>query len=149
MKKLLAILLATLLCLSFAACGANSNPKDNEPVPEPIPEVVEPETPEEPESNEPVPPTGGAGVTTNDLINETWEWMDAMPSYDDRKAVTYEQIVERLGDEGEWIDSDTNADKGAVHFKWNDPNGGVIRLEFRPNESGVYCYAQGNISGTT
>ena len=91
--------------------------------------------------------SGSAGITTNALINETWDWMDTF-EWDDRKTITYDEIAKRLGSEGESIDSDTNADKGAVHYRWKDPNGGVMRIEFRPNADGVYCFAQGNTSGT-
>ena len=63
-------------------------------------------------------------------------------------TVTYDDIATRLGVDGEWIDSDTNADKGAIHYKWNDPEGGVMRIEFRPDENGIYKFAQGNTSGT-
>ena len=95
-----------------------------------------------------MPPTDGAGVTTNAKINETWEWMDSL-DWDAKEGVaTYEEIAKRLGDDGEWIDSDTNADKGAIHYRWSDPNGGLIRLEFRPDEFGTYSYSQGNTSGT-
>ena len=95
-----------------------------------------------------VGPAGGAGVTTNEKIRATWDWIDSVDWDEYDKVVLYEEVVKRLGDEGQRIDSDTNADKGAIHFRWSDPaGGGLIRLEFRPNEDGTYYFAQGNTSG--
>ena len=89
------------------------------------------------------PSVGGSGITTDALINETWDWMLPM-SYSEESKLTYEQFVERLGDEGEL--HDTYDDKAA--YRWRDPNGGVMLITFVLAENGSYCYDQMSRSGT-
>ena len=89
------------------------------------------------------PSVGGSGITTDALINDTWDWMAAM-SYAEESKLTYEQLMERLGDEGEL--HDTYDDKAV--YRWHDPNGGVMLITFKLAGDGSYCYDQMSISGT-
>ena len=63
MKKLLAMLLALVMVLSFAACG-NTEPEVDEPE---VPSEPEVETPEEPEVTE-ATYTLGLGVVVNQTV---------------------------------------------------------------------------------
>jgi len=89
------------------------------------------------------PSVGGSGITTDALINETWDWMAPM-SYAEESRLTYEQFADRLGSDGEL--RNTYDDKAV--YRWHDPNGGVLLITFELTGDGSYCYDQMSRSGT-
>ena len=143
MKRTFVLILVLLISVSLiTGCGKSTSTLESEiksvldSIIDAVPESTTESASEPKEQNDTnnAPPAGGSGITTNALINEIWDWMGTM-SYTEKTKITYEQITERLGDEGEL--QDTYDDK--VVYRWEDPNGGVMLVTFKLAENGLYC----------
>ena len=146
MKRIVTILLIGVLCFSMASC---SNTKDeamppevdsdieeviaseveNEDTPEPTPEAVK------------EPPKGGAGVTTEEKMALFW-YASPIGFEDEAKEISYEDVVEFLGDEGKPYEL-LNPEENKFGFLWTDETDGkysTLVLAFEPDEEGNYCF---------
>ena len=151
MKKTLVLILVLLTFASlFTGCAKQTSPIESaiESLESSLESALESAVGAMSDPNEQLDPNntpsvGGSGITTDALINETWDWMAPM-SYAEESKLTYEQFVERLGDEGEL--HDTYDDKAV--YRWHDLNGGEIQIAFKLSENGSYCYDYMSRSGT-
>ena len=151
MKKTLVLILVLLTVASlFTGCAKQTSPIESafDSLESSLESALESAAGAMSDPNEQLEPNnapsdGGSGITTDALINEIWDWMAPM-SYSEESKLTYEQFVERLGDEGEL--HNTYDDKAV--YRWHDPDGGVMLITFKLAANGSYCYDSMSRSGT-
>ena len=143
MKKILVMLLISVLCISMAACGASG--KESSSTPDvPSSSMA---APSEIESDVlfPEPPAGGDGITTPEKLTEVWYYF-VLDRADDA-VFTYQDVEDFIGVGGNCYDYDLET--GVASYTWYARNSEdkeiTVTMHLQAQDDGIYYVEPGRI----
>ena len=135
MKKLLAVLLALVMVLSLAACGA---------APAETPATTEPETPatEEPAAETETPNATGSVYYLNFKPEQDQQWQDLAKSYTEQTGVPVTVVTAAAGTYEETLSAEMAKSEAPTLFQVNGPVGLANWADYCYDLSGTPLYGE-------